>query len=234
MSPLDATSDRPLRGPAQGPLTPSPEVLNSQPPDDRSEKSPAFANSTADRCPDDQVNAAGSQLHAWRDCINTRPVINRIFAVMMHTTRYAFKAQARLAADCGVSPSTISRLLTGFSSPSFVLVDAVTKALEKQLGVPLDPRELVSVDGDFPTRFTCDLCRCGGCLPYEAWDEDDHLRPEYKGVRPGEWTLLSVQSVRKALLEEQCTVGLSIEKRSTEKPSRKTFGIVQRVGKEAQ
>ena len=138
-----------------------------------------------------------------RGSINTRPVQNRIFAVMMHTTRYAFKAQARLAADCRVAPSTICRLLTGHSSPSFALVATITKTLEKHLGRPLDPRELVSTDSQFPTLSTCALCGCRGCLPDEAYDENERLRPEYKGVAPGSWTLLSSQSVRRALDEEQ-------------------------------
>jgi DNA-binding XRE family transcriptional regulator len=87
------------------------------------------------------------------NCINTSPVYNRIFGVMMHTTRYAFKAQARLARDCGVSPSTICRLLTGQSSPSFALVAAITGALEKQLKKQIDPRELISPDGTFRTAL---------------------------------------------------------------------------------
>jgi hypothetical protein len=122
---------------------------------------------------------------------------------MMHTTRYAFKAQARLAVDCHVAPSTICRLLMGQSSPSFALVTTITKALEKQLGRPIDPRELVSIDCQFPTVSTCALCGCRGCLPDEAYDENEQLRPEYKGVAPGSWTLLSSQSVRRSLDEDQ-------------------------------
>lgn len=136
-----------------------------------------------------------------RSKINAMPVYNRIFAVMMHTNRYAFKAQARLASDCRVAPSTICRLLTGQSSPSFALVTAIADALEKQLKRRIDPRELVSINGEYATPWTCALCGCGGCLPDEAYDEDDRLRPEYRDVRPGEWTNLTFRFVRRALAE---------------------------------
>jgi transcriptional regulator with XRE-family HTH domain len=153
---------------------------------------------------------AGTQFTAKRSAkINAWPVHNRIFAVMMHTNRYAFKAQARLAADCGVAPSTISRLLTGQCSPSFALIAAVTAALEKQLKISLDPRELVSRNGDYPTPFTCELCHCRGCLPDEAYDAGDRLRPEYRNVRPGQWTTLSSQFVKQALEEQEAEEKLS-------------------------
>lgn len=198
MSSIDALLER-----SPSPLISTPAALVAHQPGIHRQNAAALTIPVLDPAQQGQKKQPDLSSRVRRDCVNTRPVVNRIFAVMMHTTRYAFKAQARLAADCQVSPSTISRLLTGFSSPSFVLVDTVTKALEKQLKFSLDPRELISVDGDFPTRFTCSLCHCTGCLPYEAWDENDLLRPEYMDVRPGEWTLLSVQSVRKSLLEEQ-------------------------------
>jgi hypothetical protein len=135
--------------------------------------------------------------------INTKAVHNRIFAVMMHTTRYAFKSKARLAADCDVAPSTICRLILGQSSPSFALVSVVTKALEQQLQTAIDPRELVSVDGIYPTPSVCHLCGCKGCLPDEAYDTSNRLKPEYKDMQPGQWVTLSAEGIEQILQEEE-------------------------------
>lgn len=119
--------------------------------------------------------------------INALQLHNRILALMAHTTRYAFKGETRLAQDAGVSKSAVCRLLNGKSSPSFALVVAVTKALEKRLGRPLDPRELISLDGSYPTASACELAGCRGCLPVEAYDENNVLKPEFKDVKPGQW-----------------------------------------------
>jgi hypothetical protein len=118
-------------------------------------------------------------------------VQNRILAIVAHTTRYAFKGQARLAADAGVSEATISRLVNGCSHPSYRLVYAVTRALEKAVGRPLSPDEIVSYGGSYPTPSVCLLVGCPGCLPDEAYDEDERLRPEFLGVGPGQWSLPS-------------------------------------------
>lgn len=122
---------------------------------------------------------------------------NRIMALMAHTTRYAFKGETRLAQDAGVSKSAICRLLNGHSSPSFALVAAVTRALEARLGRPLDPRDLISLDGAYPTASACELAGCNGCLPPEAYDEHNRLRPEYKNVKPGQWCVAPVTTVTK-------------------------------------
>jgi transcriptional regulator with XRE-family HTH domain len=114
-------------------------------------------------------------------------VRNRILAVMAHTSRYSIRGQARLAEDARVSRSTVCRFLSGEANPSFALVMAITQALETRLGRPVDPRELVSMDGTFPTASVCELCGCRGCLPPEAYAPDDTLRQEYRGARPGEW-----------------------------------------------
>jgi DNA-binding XRE family transcriptional regulator len=112
---------------------------------------------------------------------------NRVAAVMAHTVRYAFEGQARLARDCGVSRSTILRLLSGQCRPSFTLALAITLALEKQLCRRLDPRELFSFNGTYPTPSVCVLCRCRGCLPDAAYAEDGTLKPAFRSVRSGEW-----------------------------------------------
>jgi DNA-binding XRE family transcriptional regulator len=112
---------------------------------------------------------------------------NRVAAVMTHTVRYAFEGQARLARDCGVSRSTILRLVSGQCRPSFTLALAITLTLEKQLGRRLDPRELFSFDGKYPTPSVCVLCHCRGCLPDEAYAEDGTLKPTFRSARSGEW-----------------------------------------------
>jgi hypothetical protein len=64
----------------------------------------------------------------------------------------------------------------------------VVAALEDELGFRLDPRELVSLDGRYPTESVCELVGCPGCLPDEAYNEDGSLRPEYEDVPPGQWS----------------------------------------------
>lgn len=121
--------------------------------------------------------------------INTTQVHNRILALMAHTTRYAFKGETRLAADAGVSKSAVCRLLNGQSSPSFALVVAITHALEKHLKRRLDPRDLISLDGAYLTTSACELAGCKGCLPTEAYDENNRLKPEFKHIKPGQWSV---------------------------------------------
>ena len=126
--------------------------------------------------------------------VNTGQVHNRILALMAHTNRYAFKGESRLATDAGVSKSAVCRLLNGQSSPSFALVSSITRALEPHLqrgleGRRLDPHELISLDGTYPTASACQLAGCKGCLPAEAYDEHNRLKPEFQGVLPGQWSL---------------------------------------------
>jgi transcriptional regulator with XRE-family HTH domain len=120
--------------------------------------------------------------------ISQQPVHNRIMAALAHCPRYAFKGGKRLAQDCGVSPAAISRIVTGQSSPSYALVVAITKALEKRIGKRIDPRELVSPDGTYPTPSICELMGCKGCLPSEAFDEVERLKGEYSQLKPGSWS----------------------------------------------
>ncbi len=106
---------------------------------------------------------------------------------MVHTDRYAFKGVSRLASDARVSASSVSRLINGKINPSFLLVARIAKALEAQLGFPVDPRDLVSEYGEFLTRFACDLADCRGCLPENATDEFGDVKPTFTGVKPGNW-----------------------------------------------
>jgi transcriptional regulator with XRE-family HTH domain len=135
-----------------------------------------------------------------RPCrINEAPVQNRLLGIMLHTTRYAFKGESRLATDAGVSKSAVSRLINGHCTPSYPLVAALTLALERQLGQPLDPREVVSLDGSYPTASVCQLCGCKGCLPDAAYDEFDQVRPQYRHLQPGQWVLHPLKSQHSTL-----------------------------------
>lgn len=120
--------------------------------------------------------------------INTQPVQNRLRALMMHTARYAFKGESRLAKDAGVSKSAVCRLINGQSTPSFPLVAALTTALENRLPKPLDLRDVVSLDGIYPTPSVCAAAGCKGCLPDDAYHPDNTVKAEWKGVAPGQWT----------------------------------------------
>jgi len=114
---------------------------------------------------------------------------NRVQTVMVHISRYSFQGRARLAADVGVSRSTISRLINGQTSSSHALVQAVTDALSAGLKKPLAPRDLFSPDGCYPERFGCRLCSCGGCLPESAFDVNGRRRVEWLNANPGDWSL---------------------------------------------
>lgn len=120
----------------------------------------------------------------------TRPRLhNRIQTVMVHVSRYSFQGRARLAADVGVSRSTISRLINGQTSSSHTLVQAVTDALSARLGKPLVPRDLFSPDGYYPECSGCRLCACRGCLPEAAFDGHGRRRVEWQNAIPGDWSL---------------------------------------------
>jgi len=88
---------------------------------------------------------------------------NRVLIFLVHTNRYAFKSQSRLARDAGVSKSAVSRLVTGQSLPLFVTVTRITKAIEKAIGKKIDPRELLSKTNCYPTPTVCQIVGCKGC-----------------------------------------------------------------------
>lgn len=111
--------------------------------------------------------------------VNLLPVDNRVREFMEHSRRYAFMGETRLAKDCGVSVAAICRMLVGYGSPSFAMVTKITAAFEKEFGRSIDPREIASIDGDYPTGKVCDVVGCKGCTPQKAWNADDTLKPEY-------------------------------------------------------
>ena len=114
-------------------------------------------------------------------------VINRLRAVLFHVPFYSIRGAARLASDCGVSPSTISRILQGKSEPSFRVTQSITMALSERLGRTLDCNEIFSLTGSFPTESVCALIGCCGCLPPEAWDANNQIKPEWQDAKPGDW-----------------------------------------------
>jgi len=120
-------------------------------------------------------------------------VQHRVSAIMAHIPWYGFKSQARLAADVGFSKSAISRLLRGECIPSLALACALNAALERRLGRKLGLQELFSMDGTYPTPSACQLVGCANCLPPEAYDRDDNLRPEFRNVKAGEWSVTPQQ-----------------------------------------
>jgi hypothetical protein len=114
---------------------------------------------------------------------------NRVRIALIHSWRYAFEGQARLAADVGVSRSTICRLIAGKRIPSDRLVQAITDALSEDMGIPLNARDLFSPDGTYPTCSGCKLCGCDGCLPEEAYDAKGNRKPGYENMQAGDWSL---------------------------------------------
>ena len=126
-----------------------------------------------------------------------RPLHSRVGAIMLHIPWYTFRGQVRLARDVGVSRSTVCRLLSGKSAPSYPVMAGVVAALSHRLNRPLELGEVFSPDGIFPTASVCALCGCGGCLPAQAYDkENDTLRPEYQNVRSGAWELSTVAGTK--------------------------------------
>lgn len=115
------------------------------------------------------------------------PAISRIGDLMAHTNRYAFKGATRLARDAHVSASSVSRLMNGKTNPSFLVVARITCALEHQLKLKVDPRDLISESGKFQTKYLCELVGCQGCLPENAHDEFGDIKPSFVGVKPGRW-----------------------------------------------
>lgn len=115
------------------------------------------------------------------------PTINRLGDMMEHSGRFAFSGVTRLAFAAGVDPASVSRILSGRQNPTYLMVVRLTEALEKDLGFRIDPRDIFAEEGQFLTRFACDLCGCSGCLPRAAYDEFQRVKPEYQDIKPGAW-----------------------------------------------
>lgn len=115
------------------------------------------------------------------------PAINRIADVMAHTKRYAFQGVGRLAKDARVDASSVSRLINGKMNPSFAMIARIAEALECDIGSKIDPRDLIAENGEFLTRYVCDLVGCRGCLPENVYDEFGDRKPAFADIAPGMW-----------------------------------------------
>lgn len=115
------------------------------------------------------------------------PVVNRIADIMLHTKRYSFKGVLRLAEDSGIHPASVSRIIHSRRYPTGLSLLRITNALEKALGFPLDPRDVVTDTGHFLHDSCCAACRCPGCLPPAAWDRFGNRTPAFANVPPGHW-----------------------------------------------
>lgn len=120
---------------------------------------------------------------------------NRVRIAMAHSCRYGFAGQARLAHDIGVSTATISRILSGKTSPSWPVAHAITDALSLALNRQLALEDLFSPDGAYAEPSGCKLCGCpAGCIPEWAYEPDGSRKPEYAWMKPGDWTLAPLRS----------------------------------------
>jgi hypothetical protein len=113
---------------------------------------------------------------------------NRVAAIMLHTARYSCCPTSRLAGDVGVAKSTISHLVHGRTNPLYSTAARVVKCLERELGHPLDVREVFSEDGSYPTSAVCKVANCPGCLPDGIYELDGSRKVEFKEVVPGKWS----------------------------------------------
>ena len=123
------------------------------------------------------------------------PVYTQLAAVMQHIPEYQFRGLSRLARDAGLGKATVSRLLAGKHEPSYTTVIRLTEAIERRLGHPVDPRDLVREDLSFP-HSACELCGCRGCIPAEAYDADEEVVPEFRGVKSGTWNAELVEKAK--------------------------------------
>ena len=123
---------------------------------------------------------------------------------MDHIQAYYFDGPTHLAQDAGISHSALSRLLHGQSSPSYALVWAITKALERRLHRTINPCDLVSMDGSYSTASVCKLVGCVGCLPKMIYDSEGKILPAYLNVCRGKWSVsVSASGTRLEVLDKE-------------------------------
>jgi hypothetical protein len=113
---------------------------------------------------------------------------NRLRAILLHVSYYSIEPTTRLASDTGHVHSSISRLLSQRSQPSYLTAQRIAEAISKRSGIAISEREIFSPDGTYPTPSTCALLGCRGCLPPKAWNEStDKLKSYWKTQKPGDW-----------------------------------------------
>jgi DNA-binding phage protein len=113
---------------------------------------------------------------------------NRVFALMLHTSRYSERGAARLARDAGIGRTTLWRMVHGLEGPYVATALKVLQCLEYNLGRKLHFKEVFSADGKYPTKHICRLAGCRGCLPSQAFANDGSRVDSWKDVKPGRWT----------------------------------------------
>jgi transcriptional regulator with XRE-family HTH domain len=74
--------------------------------------------------------------------------VNKIPHYFFQLEKYWFHGpQRRFARDAGVSASTLSRVLRGqATNPNYASIYRIITHLEKELGYPLDPRDVFRVE----------------------------------------------------------------------------------------
>ena len=113
---------------------------------------------------------------------------NRLASIMFHAERYTFRGMTRLAEDAGITLSALCKVAKGDRQPTYLLVTRIVGALEGQLGLRIDPRDVFTEDETYPTTHPCAACGCRGCLPPWSSDDDGNTAEAFKGVKAGTWT----------------------------------------------
>lgn len=113
---------------------------------------------------------------------------NRVAAMMLHTKWYSSCPTSRLAHDAGVAKSTICKMMHGRANPLYSTTLRVVKCLERDLGLPLDHREVFSEDGSYPTQFVCAVVGCRGCGPPIVYGHGTEVKEALRSLRSGQWT----------------------------------------------
>ncbi len=127
--------------------------------------------------------------NVYRQPQPARKVYTRLPEILSHLCAFTFQPQARLAKEVGVSRSTISRLINGKIRPSPTLVKKIQQVLDRKLGRPIPTREWLSPDTTWPTAAVCKVLGCPGCLPEQAYCADGSLKPAFRHIAPGTWTV---------------------------------------------
>jgi transcriptional regulator with XRE-family HTH domain len=76
---------------------------------------------------------------------------NRIAEILTHLTKSSVEEEIRLAREAGISRANLSRIMRGHHAPTFAVMLAITEALERRAGHPIDPRDILNLDGLYPT-----------------------------------------------------------------------------------
>jgi hypothetical protein len=75
---------------------------------------------------------------------------NRISEFLSYINRNS-DTRFSLVCETGLPRVTLDRIIDGSVCPDFLSVAMITDALERRIGMHLDPREIVAFDGEFLT-----------------------------------------------------------------------------------